>query len=365
MPIVLARRITSLDYLSGWQVLRLNNVSGGMSSSFKLEASLQRRKTLAGQKLRSLTVEKGLATTTTLISSSKTSATLRKDLLALFWTGNEGVINLLLHYFEMSHVDARPSRSTATFPQTELVVESLGVARKLLNVPAPKLFPSLVCSKNTSTTLRSSRIVSKTRRTVSEQHQNPTRRSRLHSHPMLSVSKYQWKATPDGRQGIGQQGAGTATTTDDGWGESVPREYANNGPAAFGSLPPASSPTNANANAGDEYGERDENFAFQSPGTTSSTWIGRGWFVAVFLESFRHGWIIRAAQQAVALAVIILFLLDSSILSSTDCQWFWAHGVQARIVVWRDRVTIVAADTWESRHSASGLGRADYGVLWL
>ncbi|KAJ7052154.1 hypothetical protein C8F01DRAFT_1172229 [Mycena amicta] len=82
-------------------------------------------------------------------------------------------------------------------------------------------------------------------------------------------------------------------------------------------------------------------------------------------ESFSHGWIIRAAQQAVALAVIILFLLDSSILSSIDCQWFWAHGVQARIVVWRDRVTIVAADTWESRQSASGLRRADYRVLWL
>jgi hypothetical protein len=84
-----------------------------------------------------------------------------KDLLILFQAGNEGVINLLEHYFEMSHIDATevhlpsyifhfaanpPSQALTIYrhfcAQTELVVEYLGVARKLqnlLNVPVPNL----------------------------------------------------------------------------------------------------------------------------------------------------------------------------------------------------------------------------------
>ncbi|CCA67480.1 hypothetical protein PIIN_01309 [Serendipita indica DSM 11827] len=67
-----------------------------------------------------------------------------KDLLILFQAGNEGVINVLEHYFEMSKVDAEQSlgiyKSFCT--QTEGVVEYLSIARKLanlLNVPVPNL----------------------------------------------------------------------------------------------------------------------------------------------------------------------------------------------------------------------------------
>jgi hypothetical protein len=89
-------------------------------------APLQRSKTLAGRKLRSMTVEKGLLRETravhrmidTLVAcrfylddleDPLTLTSLRmlvKDLLILFQAGNEGVINLLEHYFEMSHIDA-------------------------------------------------------------------------------------------------------------------------------------------------------------------------------------------------------------------------------------------------------------------
>ena len=67
-----------------------------------------------------------------------------KDLLILFQAGNEGVINVLEHYFEMSHVDAEQALAIYRHfcKQAEYVVEYLGVAKKLqnlLNVPIPNL----------------------------------------------------------------------------------------------------------------------------------------------------------------------------------------------------------------------------------
>lgn len=67
-----------------------------------------------------------------------------KDLLVLFQALNEGVINVLEHYFEMSHVDAATSLNIYKnfCKQTERVVEYLLVAKKLqnmLNVPIPNL----------------------------------------------------------------------------------------------------------------------------------------------------------------------------------------------------------------------------------
>ncbi len=67
-----------------------------------------------------------------------------KDLLILFQASNEGVMNVLEHYFEMSHVDAESALNIyRTFcKQTERVVEYLGVAKKLqnlLNIPIPNL----------------------------------------------------------------------------------------------------------------------------------------------------------------------------------------------------------------------------------
>ena len=67
-----------------------------------------------------------------------------KDLLILFQACNEGVINVLEHYFEMSHIDAQEALAIYKHfcKQTESVVEYLGVAKKLqnlLNVPIPNL----------------------------------------------------------------------------------------------------------------------------------------------------------------------------------------------------------------------------------
>ncbi|KAM0748804.1 ANTH-domain-containing protein [Meredithblackwellia eburnea MCA 4105] len=67
-----------------------------------------------------------------------------KDLLVLFQAVNEGVINVLEHYFEMSHVDATTAlKIYKTFCRdTEKVVAYLGVAKKLhnvLNVQVPNL----------------------------------------------------------------------------------------------------------------------------------------------------------------------------------------------------------------------------------
>ncbi|KAM0789277.1 hypothetical protein ACM66B_000118 [Microbotryomycetes sp. NB124-2] len=67
-----------------------------------------------------------------------------KDLLVLFTAVNEGVINVLEHYFEMSHVDATTAlKIYKTFCRdTEKVVAYLGIAKKLQNVtniPIPNL----------------------------------------------------------------------------------------------------------------------------------------------------------------------------------------------------------------------------------
>ncbi|KAJ7625652.1 ANTH domain-containing protein [Roridomyces roridus] len=134
-------------------------MSNGSSST-----SLQRSKTLAGRKLRLMTVEKGLLRETRAVhgmldalvacrfylddlEDPLTLTALRmlvKDLLILFQAGNEGVINLLENYFEMSHTDATEALAIYRHfcTQTENVVEYLGVARKLqnlLNVPVPNL----------------------------------------------------------------------------------------------------------------------------------------------------------------------------------------------------------------------------------
>jgi phosphatidylinositol-binding clathrin assembly protein len=66
-----------------------------------------------------------------------------KDLLALFTTVNEGVINVLDQYFEMSKIDAKDALQIyKTFcKQTERVVDYLGAAKKIphLEVNIPNL----------------------------------------------------------------------------------------------------------------------------------------------------------------------------------------------------------------------------------
>ncbi|TFK39925.1 ANTH domain-containing protein [Crucibulum laeve] len=123
-----------------------------------------RSKTIMGRKLRVMTVEKGLLRETKAVhrmidalvecrfylddlEDELTITALRmlvKDLLILFQAGNEGVINVLEHYFEMSQVDAQEALVIYRHfcKQTERVVEFLGVAKKLqnlLNVPIPNL----------------------------------------------------------------------------------------------------------------------------------------------------------------------------------------------------------------------------------
>ncbi|OJA21543.1 hypothetical protein AZE42_03235 [Rhizopogon vesiculosus] len=137
--------------------------SAPKSASTKSKAP-QRSKTIMGRKLRVMAVEKGLLretkTVQTMIDTlvecrfylddledELTITALRmlvKDLLILFQAGNEGVINVLEHYFEMSKVDAEQALSIYRHfcSQTERVVEYLGVAKKLqnlLNVPIPNL----------------------------------------------------------------------------------------------------------------------------------------------------------------------------------------------------------------------------------
>lgn len=128
------------------------------------DASVQRSKTVMGRKLRIMTVEKGLLRETKIVQKvidallectfyfddledELVLCALRllvKDLLVLFQACNEGVINVLEHYFEMSQVDA--SSALAIYrnfcKQTERVVEYVAVAKKLqnlLNVPVPNL----------------------------------------------------------------------------------------------------------------------------------------------------------------------------------------------------------------------------------
>jgi hypothetical protein len=123
-----------------------------------------KRKTIMGRKLRIMTVEKGLLRETKVVQKlmdalvecrfylddlddQLTTAALQmlvKDLLILFQAVNEGVINVLEHYFEMSHVDAEQALVIYRHfcKQAEYAVEFLGVKKKLqnlLNVPIPSL----------------------------------------------------------------------------------------------------------------------------------------------------------------------------------------------------------------------------------
>ncbi|KZV66314.1 ANTH-domain-containing protein [Peniophora sp. CONT] len=125
---------------------------------------LGRSKTVMGRKLRVMSVEKGLLRETRVVQKTIDALVacqfyrddledelnisalrmLVKDLLILFQAGNEGVINVLEHYFEMSHVDAEQALAIYRnfCKQAEYVVEYLGVAKKLqnlLNVPIPNL----------------------------------------------------------------------------------------------------------------------------------------------------------------------------------------------------------------------------------
>ncbi|EPT01060.1 hypothetical protein FOMPIDRAFT_1036411 [Fomitopsis schrenkii] len=125
---------------------------------------VQRSKTLAGRKLRVMTVEKGLLRETKTVQrmidallecrfylddlDNELNITalrmLVKDLLILFQACNEGVINVLEHYFEMFRTDAEEALNIYRYfcKETERVVEYLGVAKKLqniLNVPIPNL----------------------------------------------------------------------------------------------------------------------------------------------------------------------------------------------------------------------------------
>ncbi|THH05417.1 hypothetical protein EW145_g4815 [Phellinidium pouzarii] len=134
------------------------------NNTFKPANGPQRSKTIMGRKLRSMTVEKGLLRETKAVQRTINALVecrfysdnledelnvtalriLVKDLIILFQAVNEGVINVLEHYFEMSHVDAEAALNLYRnfCKQTEKVVEYLGVARKLeilLNVPIPNL----------------------------------------------------------------------------------------------------------------------------------------------------------------------------------------------------------------------------------
>ncbi|KAI9456896.1 ANTH domain-containing protein [Russula earlei] len=131
---------------------------------FEPSGSAARRKTIMGRKLRVMTVEKGLLRETKVVQNMMDSLVecrfylddmedqltltalrmLVKDLLILFQAVNEGVINVLEHYFEMSHVDAKTALAIYRHfcKQAEYAVEYLGVAKKLqnlLNVPIPSL----------------------------------------------------------------------------------------------------------------------------------------------------------------------------------------------------------------------------------
>ncbi|KAL0067241.1 hypothetical protein AAF712_005811 [Marasmius tenuissimus] len=141
-----------------------NTYRGRSNGRSNAPSAPTRSKTIMGRKLRVMTVEKGLLRETKAVhhmigslvecrfylddlEDELTTTALRmlvKDLLILFQAGNEGVINVLEHYFEMSHIDAEEALSIYRqfCAQTEKVVEYLGVAKKLqnlLNVPIPNL----------------------------------------------------------------------------------------------------------------------------------------------------------------------------------------------------------------------------------
>ncbi|KIR31630.1 ENTH domain-containing protein [Cryptococcus deuterogattii MMRL2647] len=89
------------------------------------------------RRLRHLPVEKGLLREVKMVQKML-------DSLVKCKAGNEGVCNILEHYFEMSKVDATDSFEIykSFIKQTDKVVDYLSIARKLhnvLNVPVPNL----------------------------------------------------------------------------------------------------------------------------------------------------------------------------------------------------------------------------------
>ncbi|GAA97347.1 uncharacterized protein L969DRAFT_94405 [Mixia osmundae IAM 14324] len=165
-----------LDVLSRNNVLGLDQVTRGIDSPQNLthySSYLERRlktynalkydmirdkaeKRGACNRLRTLTVDKGLLRETSLLQKVMDSLTdckfylddtgddvtmtalrlLVKDLLNMFQAVNEGVINVLEHYFEMSKSDAETALKIYTrfCAQTEKVVTYLSVAKKLANI---------------------------------------------------------------------------------------------------------------------------------------------------------------------------------------------------------------------------------------
>ncbi|EJU03522.1 ANTH-domain-containing protein, partial [Dacryopinax primogenitus] len=147
-----------------------NEANGSATTSRKkndktASSAPQRSKTIMGRKLRIMSVEKGLLRETKIVQKQMDSLLackfylddledgeltitalrlLVKDLLVLFQAVNEGVINVLENYFEMSHIDAEDALKIYRHfcKQAEIVVEYLSVAKKmqnLLNVPIPNL----------------------------------------------------------------------------------------------------------------------------------------------------------------------------------------------------------------------------------
>ncbi|KAG6896531.1 hypothetical protein C0992_007665 [Termitomyces sp. T32_za158] len=151
-----------LGYLSNSDVLRLRNVSAGSWEGYAVPENLQHYAAYLESRIRAYRDLKHDAIRVQAennrdllecrfyldnLEDELTIAALQmlvKDLLILFQAGNEGVINVLEHYFEMSHVDATEALGIYRnfCKQTERVVEFLGVAKKLqnlLNVPIPNL----------------------------------------------------------------------------------------------------------------------------------------------------------------------------------------------------------------------------------
>ncbi|KZT37757.1 ANTH-domain-containing protein [Sistotremastrum suecicum HHB10207 ss-3] len=142
----------------------VNQAENGRMAGSGSNGSLTRSKTIAGRKLKVMTVEKGLLRETKIVQKQidalleckfyeddledelvlSALRMLLKDLLVLFQACNEGVINVLEHYFEMSHVDATSALALYRHfcSQTKRVVDYLAIGRKLqnlLNVSIPNL----------------------------------------------------------------------------------------------------------------------------------------------------------------------------------------------------------------------------------
>ncbi|KAG8904938.1 hypothetical protein FRB99_000992 [Tulasnella sp. 403] len=145
---------------------RRSSLGAGSSTGGGGASLANRRQTIVGRKLRVMSVEKGLLRETKIVQKiidtlleckasfylddledELTIAALRilvKDLLVLWQACNEGVINLLESYFEMSHVDATTALALYRHfcLQAQSVDEYFTIAKKLqnlLNVPIPEL----------------------------------------------------------------------------------------------------------------------------------------------------------------------------------------------------------------------------------